>query len=133
MLCIYCQGHTSVTNSRKQRSGQAIWRRRLCGKCGAIFTTSEAADLSASLMVEKQDGTLNPFSRDNLFFSIVSSCGHRKSSAATDASALTDTIVQNLLKQKLAIIPTTLIKNISTDTLERFDSAASTYYKAYFG
>lgn len=132
MVCIYCQGHTSVTNSRKQRGGQAIWRRRLCGNCGAIFTTSESADLSASLMIEKHGGALIPFSRDSLFFSIASSCGHRKVSAATDASELTNTIVQKLLKQKLAIIPADTIKKISVETLERFDPIASTYYKAYF-
>lgn len=132
MHCIYCKGPTSVTNSRKQRGGQSIWRRRLCGKCGATFTTIESTDLASSLMVETKKGELLPFSRDILFFSIATSCGHRKN-AISEAAALADTVITKLLAQEQAIITTGSLISTTQDTLQHFDAVAATYYKAYFG
>ncbi|MGB4759305.1 MAG: hypothetical protein WBP26_04580 [Candidatus Saccharimonadales bacterium] len=83
-------------------------------------------------MVETKHGVLLPFSRDTLFLSVATSCGHRKD-AITDAIALVDTIVAKLLAQKQAIIASSALIGITLDTLRHFDSVAATYYKAYFG
>lgn len=83
-------------------------------------------------MVEDKSGELIPFSRDTLFFSIATSCGHRKSATA-DAAALTDTIIRKLLAQSQAVLPLTTLKRLAHGTLSNFDVAAATYYQAYFG
>ena len=131
MVCIYCSGKTKVNNSRSQRSGLATWRRRECKTCGAVFTTTESADLEAALRVETKKGELVPLVRDKLFYSLVLSCGHRKS-PVDDSSALTDTIIHKILRQNSAIITTAEIKKTALQTLQGFDAAAATYYSAYF-
>ena len=132
MICIYCPGDTKVTNSRAQRGGKAIWRRRHCTVCGTIFTTNEVPDLNATIRVQKQNEELEPFSRDVLFYSIAASCGHRKQSALTDAAALTDTVITLLLSERSALITTDDLRTMVLLTLERFDKAAASYYRAYF-
>jgi len=131
MKCIYCGGKTKVNNSRSQRSGLATWRRRECKACGAIFTTTESADLEAAVRVETKNGDIMPFQRDKLFYSLVLSCGHRKSSV-DDSSALADTIIHKLLQQNTAVVTTAEIKTVTLQTLQNFDAAAATYYQAYF-
>jgi transcriptional repressor NrdR len=41
MICRYCDGHTKVTDTRKQGKGDLIKRRRACYSCGKRFTTYE--------------------------------------------------------------------------------------------
>lgn len=132
MICIYCKGDTAVTNSRKQRGGQSIWRRRHCTACGTIFTSIEQADLSASIRIETSRQELVPFSRDTLFYSIAASCGHRKQSALTDASSLTDTVIHKLLLLHTPLISSATISSTAAQVLKNFDQAAYTYYLAYY-
>jgi len=131
MVCIYCGGQTRVTNSRPQRRLHQTWRRRGCTKCGAIFTTNEGVDFSTSLVVRSSDGAIAPFSRDQLFVSILRAVGHREQPVA-DASALTATITAKLLHnaQTAAIHPLDIVK-IALDVLKRFDHAAAVQYAAY--
>lgn len=132
MVCIYCPGTTQVTNSRKQRSGKTVWRRRHCQLCDTIFTTIEQPDLTASIRVETSTKELVPFSRDVLFYSIAASCGHRKQSALSDAAALTDTVINLMLAHQKALVTTNMLQETVFATLQRFDIAAATYYQAYF-
>jgi len=130
MVCIYCGSATKVTNSRPQRRLHQVWRRRTCTKCGAIFTTLEAADFTSSLVVRDKD-TLKPFRRDQLFVSILQAVGHRKD-PLSDASAITATITARLLQstEGASIKSTDIIKN-SLEVLQRFDKAAAVQYAAY--
>lgn len=133
MVCLYCGHKTDVINSRPQKRLNQVWRRRQCVDCQAVFTTTEAAVLADSLMVSA-GGTKNllqPFIRDKLFISIYTSCGHRKT-AVTDASSLTDTVL-NLLRshsQNGVIYRQQLIDTVKT-VLGRFDNAASVHYSAF--
>lgn len=131
MVCIYCGGKTHVTNSRLQKRLNRTWRRRECMDCHAIFTTEEAAELSTSLSVRSNDGKIQPFSRDKLFASVLQAVGHRKTHVE-DAGALTDTIIAKLLHSttQAAVRPAEIII-IATETLSRFDTAASVQYQAY--
>lgn len=135
MVCIYCGYKTRVTNSRSSRRSSNVWRRRRCLHCKALFTSRERADLGGTHVVKHSDGSLEAFSRDNLFISIYESCGHRKS-ALTDAEALTDTIISMLLSSHELNRPSLTTKTITTlckTTLEHFDAVAATYYAAYYG
>lgn len=131
MVCIYCSGKTSVTNSRPQKRLRQTWRRRACEKCGAIFSTIESADLSSSLRVRFEDGSLKPFERDKLFISIAAALGHRRD-AVTASGALTATITAKLLKTSPgASVERRTLYEIAAETLEAFDSAGAVQYRAY--
>ncbi|HUD07696.1 MAG TPA: hypothetical protein VMQ52_01320 [Candidatus Saccharimonadales bacterium] len=85
-------------------------------------------------MVDKSpaEPQLVPFSRDNLFISLYRSCGHR-STALSDASLITDTIISKLLsKVENSCISQNIIQQYAFITLKRFDPVAATFYKAYY-
>lgn len=131
MVCIYCAGATQVVNSRHQKRSNQVWRRRQCGTCGAIFTSYETADLSSALAVADDTGRLSPFMKERLFLSVYKSCQHRKS-AITDAKALTDTAVSQILHHAVGGLITP--KHIATTCLailQKFDTAAAVQYEAY--
>jgi transcriptional repressor NrdR len=134
MVCVYCSSDTQVTNSRHQRRANSVWRRRACKNCGAVFTTHESPNLEAAARVIGKNGHLYPFMRDKLFISLYESCRHRPT-ALEDATALTDTVVSQILKQQgsMGVIDRDTIKSAAQQVLNRFDSVASTYYGAYFG
>lgn len=130
MVCVYCSSETSVANSRHQKRANHVWRRRKCGNCGAIFTTTEVVDDAQALSVNRL-GHLEPFSRDNLFVTVYDSLKHRKS-ALDDAKALTATIMSNVYAiAEDATVERDAIVTVATAVLERFDSVAATHYRAF--
>jgi len=132
MVCIYCGKDTRVTNSRSSKSSRQVWRRRQCNSCNALFSTFERPDYLGSLLVQQSSGTLNPFSKDCLYISIYESCKHRLG-AVSDATELTDTIINKLLKSinNGGIVSRSDIVAVSSYVLRRFDTAAAVYYLAY--
>ncbi len=58
MQCPYCEGDSSVTETRAIDGG--LRRRRVCGSCRRRFTTYEKVG-SPGLKVEKRDGRAEPF------------------------------------------------------------------------
>lgn len=130
MVCIYCHSDTRVVNSRHQKRLNAVWRRRQCSACNTVFTSLEKVDLSGSIVVRKKTA-IEPFSRDTLLLSIHDSLRHRKT-ALTDAIALTDTIVSQVLAQQSgADVDVQVIVQISQVVLWRFDKVAATHYAAF--
>lgn len=72
-----------------------------------------------------------PFYRDKLFLSIAEALGHRQD-AVEAAGALCATIITKLLKTSPGASTTAAdIARIAADTLEQFDAAGATYYRAY--
>lgn len=131
MVCIYCGGKTQVTNSRPQKRLNRTWRRRECSNCHALFTTEEAVELSSSLVVRPSSGSLQPFSRDKLFVSLLRALGHRET-ALEDAGALTATTIAKLLHgETQAVIDPADIVTVAHAALSRFDTAAAVQYRAY--
>ena len=149
MVCIYCRGELSVTNSRPQKSRNQTWRRRLCKACGAAFTSTEGINLTQSLVVTKAADasrvraeagkaaraaaatTLEPFDRDRLFISLYESLRHR-TSACSDARGLADTVTAQLISQaENGQLPVRAIIQTALNTLQRFDTAAATHYAAF--
>lgn len=131
MVCIQCSGSTRVFNSRLKKRLNQVWRRRECEQCGLIFTTTEEIDYKTSLAVRDADGRLRPFSRDKLLLSLHKSLQHR-STALSDASALTDTVIARLLSQTQhsAINDQSIIATAYL-VLARFDNVASMHYQAF--
>lgn len=131
MVCLYCSSSTRVANSRSQRAGTQTWRRRVCVRCKAIFTTRELPDLEHAIRVRGHNNALSSFSRDKLLLSIHASLTHRVSSIA-DASGLCDTIIEEILQTaNRGLLEASSIIRVSIQVLARFDQAATTHYKAH--
>ena len=66
MICPFCGNEdTQVKDSRPAEDGAAIRRRRLCGKCGARFTTFERVQIR-EIVIMKRDGRKSIFDREKL-------------------------------------------------------------------
>lgn len=133
MVCTYCGEPTQVTNSRHKKRTNIVWRRRRCTVCASIITTEESARYDTSWLVESAHGTLTPFSRDRLLISLYKSLGHRDN-ASSDASALTETIINQLRatdEARQAVLPQATLQDVIVSCLARFDTLASSHYRAY--
>lgn len=74
MKCTQCQLHdTKVIESRDVADGEAIRRRRMCPACNYRFTTYERLE-RPQLIVIKNDGTRQLFSRDKLLAGLYRAC-----------------------------------------------------------
>ena len=74
MRCGQCHyADTKVIESREAGDGQAIRRRRACSHCGYRFTTYERVE-HPQLIVIKNDGTRQLFSRDKLLAGLHRAC-----------------------------------------------------------
>ncbi len=77
MKCTKCPcQNTKVVDSRVTDHGNSIRRRRECEECGHRFTTFERIQAS-NLMVEKSDGTTEPYDREKLKRGIAIACAKR--------------------------------------------------------
>lgn len=77
MLCPKCRNDdTKVIDSRPEREGRSIRRRRECEKCGFRFSTTERVFMG-NLSVRKSDGMREKFSPEKLEHSISMACGKR--------------------------------------------------------
>ena len=128
MVCVYCGGETKVTNSRRQKRNNQIWRRRQCLKCQAIFSSHEIIDLSTALLVGAE--APKPFIEDLLYSDLLMALRDHQGSH-TAARETTHTIIQELLK--LPQKPQYAAKDISYvtgDVLSRLDRQAYLRYVA---
>lgn len=74
MHCPFCRYSDSrVIDSRTSDDGLAIRRRRQCPECGRRFSTTE----TASLMVIKRSGVVEPFSREKIVAGVRKACQGR--------------------------------------------------------
>lgn len=74
MRCNQCTAlDTKVIESREAENGEAIRRRRECIECHARFTTYERIE-KPQLIVIKNDGTRQLFSRDKLLSGMYRAC-----------------------------------------------------------
>lgn len=132
MVCVYCGAKTRVTNSRSNIRAGRVWRRRECLSCRAISTSREEFDLRDCLAVQHTDKNMDAFMRDTLYMSVVKSLDHSPH-AVRDASALCETIVQEILKHKPIApnISTTTIAKHTKKVLDRYDKTAAIKYCSY--
>ncbi|MFM6974672.1 MAG: transcriptional regulator NrdR [Agromyces sp.] len=74
MHCPFCRHPDSrVIDSRTSDDGSSIRRRRQCPECQRRFSTIE----TASLMVVKRSGVVEPFSRDKVVSGVRKACQGR--------------------------------------------------------
>ena len=77
MKCPYC-GHNEdrVLDTREQKDGLSIRRRRQCLKCKSRFTTVESQNLSYPFVI-KNDGRREPYSREKILKGLQAACQKR--------------------------------------------------------
>ncbi len=92
MFCPFCRHPDSrVIDSRTSDDGLSIRRRRQCPNCGGRFTTIE----TASLMVIKRSGVVEPFSRDKVV-SGVRKAAQGRPVTDTDLAALAQRVEETI-------------------------------------
>lgn len=95
MKCSQCQrDDTKVIESRDVTDGQAVRRRRACLHCGYRFTTYERIE-RPQLVVVKNDGTRELFSRQKLLSGLYRAC-EKTAVSGVQIEELVTTIEQEL-------------------------------------
>lgn len=77
MKCPYC-GHNEdrVLDTREQKDGEMIRRRRECIQCKSRFSTVEALNLNYPLIIKK-DGRREPYSKEKILKGLQAACQKR--------------------------------------------------------
>ncbi len=120
MHCPFCRHEDSkVTDSRTSDDGSSIRRRRQCPECGKRFTTIE----TASLMVTKRSGVVEPFSRDKIVSGVRKACQGRPVTDG-DLAKLAQTVEENLRQSGSANIEAHEIGLAILEPLRQLDQVA---------
>ena len=83
MKCPFCAfADSKVVDSRPDKEGSTIRRRRECESCGKRFTTHERVEEILPLVIKK-DGRREPFDRMKLVAGIQKACEKRPVSVET--------------------------------------------------
>ena len=113
MNCPRCKSdNTSVIDSRLSEEGRAVRRRRECSKCSHRFTTFERQEMS-NLIVIKNDGTREPYSRTKLERGIWLACSKRPV-AQEDIDSLLNKLEEKWAANKKEVASST----IGTDVMK---------------
>ena len=121
MLCPYCaHDNSKVMDSRD--AGAGIRRRRECLRCSLRFTTYEAVQTSA-LLVVKRDGRREEFSREKLRASLTNACAKRPLPIGSIEKAVDD-IQAQLYEAGRAEIPCRIIGELVMERLKNMDRVA---------
>jgi transcriptional repressor NrdR len=122
MHCPRCSSaDTSVVDSRVGEDGRAVRRRRECPKCENRFTTFERQDVS-SLIVQKRDGTREPYNREKLERGIWLACSKRPVSHEVISTTL-NKLEEKWRENQKEISSTTIGKDIMHE-LKKIDDIA---------
>jgi transcriptional repressor NrdR len=121
--CPSC-GHLEdrVIDSRSAREGQAIRRRRECLQCRRRFTTYETVE-TTPLLVIKKDGRREPFSRDKILNGLLRAC-EKRPIPADKIHAVVDVIENDLLRQAVEEVPSSVIGERVMEELHKLDEVA---------
>jgi transcriptional repressor NrdR len=131
MKCPFCGDiNTQVKDSRPTEDDAAIRRRRECPGCEARFTTFERVQLR-EIVVIKNDGTREPFSRDKLLRSLRLSL--QKRPVDTDAIERAANDIVRLLEQSgESDVTTKLIGERAMSALAGLDPVAYVRYASVY-
>jgi transcriptional repressor NrdR len=121
MRCPFCQSDDSqVKDSRPTEDNSAIRRRRVCGSCGARFTTFERIQLR-DMVVIKSSGKQQPFDRDKISKSMQVALRKRPVSQEAIEKA-TNGIVRQLESEGENEIPASHIGDLVMQALITLDT-----------
>lgn len=132
MNCPKCHfPETKVYDSRQNRGGKSVRRRRECLRCEYRFTTTEEVRI-IDLKVEKRNGQLVDFDQDKLESGIRKAYNKR----TVDSDKIND-LVQQVIEDVVALgknpIKSTRVGKLVLKNLRKLDEAAYICYWAMFG
>ncbi|ACH40027.1 transcriptional repressor of ribonucleotide reductase, NrdR, zinc ribbon and ATP-cone domain-containing [Citrifermentans bemidjiense Bem] len=123
MKCPFCNfSDSKVVDSRPDKGGAAIRRRRECESCGKRFTTHERVEEVLPL-VTKRDGRREPFERMKLVNGIQKACEKRPVSVET-IEKMVDRLETRLQESGEREIPTTTLGEWIMSELHGVDQVA---------
>lgn len=123
MYCPYCEYfETKVVDSRPTEEGQAIRRRRECGRCKKRFTTYEKVE-EIPLIVIKKDGNREVYNRNKVLNGIIRACEKRPVSMAA-IEGIVDEIEKGLHNMMEKEIKSTYVGELVMNNLKDLDEVA---------
>jgi transcriptional repressor NrdR len=123
MKCPFCAfADSKVVDSRPDKEGSTIRRRRECESCGKRFTTHERVEEILPLVIKK-DGRREPFDRMKLVAGIQKACEKRPVSVET-IERLVDRLELQLQESGEKEIPTKSIGELVMTELHAIDQVA---------
>lgn len=123
MKCPFCASDDNqVLESRMVEEGQAIRRRRECGKCNKRFTTYERVR-GQVLWVIKKDGKRQPFDREKVKRGILRAIEKRPVSLDL-VDDIVDQVEREMLRKEKEEIPSRIIGNAVLKRLRKVDRVA---------
>ncbi|MGB6231409.1 MAG: transcriptional regulator NrdR [Litorimonas sp.] len=131
MRCPFCSSEdTQVKDSRQAEDGTAVRRRRLCGKCGARFTTFERVQLR-DLMIVKSNGRKVPFDREKLMRSVRIALQKRPVDDER-IDQMVSGIVRQLESSGQADVPSKAVGELVMEGLSSLDKIAYVRYASVY-
>jgi transcriptional repressor NrdR len=123
MKCPFCSfADSKVVDSRPDKGGSTIRRRRECESCGKRFTTHERIEEILPLVMKK-DGRREPFDRLKIIAGIQKACEKRPVSVDT-IERLADRLEIRLQEGGEKEVPTTMIGEWVMNELHSIDQVA---------
>ncbi len=123
MRCPFClHPESKVVDSRPDKDGSSIRRRRECGNCGKRFTSHERVE-EILPMVLKKDGRREPFDRMKVIAGIKKACEKRPISVET-IEKMADGLEARLQEGNEKEIPSTSIGEWVMTELHDIDEVA---------
>ena len=131
MLCPFCGSEdTQVKDSRPAEDGSAIRRRRLCGACGARFTTFERVQLR-EITIVKRSGRRSAFDRDKLERSFQIALRKRDVNADDIARSINE-IVRQMESHPDGDVPSAQVGELVMEALSELDQVAYVRYASVY-
>ena len=131
MLCPFCGSEdTQVKDSRPAEGVSAIRRRRLCGACGARFTTFERVQLR-EITIVKRSGRRSVFDRDKLERSFQIALRKRDVNADDIARSINE-IVRQMESHPDGDVPSAHVGELVMAALSKLDQVAYVRYASVY-
>jgi len=131
MLCPFCGSEdTQVKDSRPAEDGSAIRRRRLCGACGARFTTFERVQLR-EITIVKRSGRRSVFDRDKLERSFQIALRKRDVNADDIARSINEIVLQ-MESHPDGDVPSAQVGELVMEALSELDQVAYVRYASVY-
>lgn len=123
MRCPRCGTQDSkVVDSRPDKVGDSIRRRRECLECAVRFTTYERLEVTLPLLV-KRDGRREMFAREKVLSGLRRACQKRPISAET-LDAVVDRVEATLADAQEREVPVSLVGDVIMRELKTIDGVA---------
>jgi transcriptional repressor NrdR len=123
MRCPYCgQDNDRVLDTRIQKEGEVIRRRRECLNCKGRFTTVETLMLQYPYVIKK-DGRREPFSKEKVLRGIQAACQKRPVSLA-QMETLVEAVSAWIISRPEKELPAELVGLRVMQELRKLDNVA---------